>query len=449
MEAASIRLGAVLLAEACLVALATAAPVGWRADGNGSYPDAKPPTEWSDEKNAVKNIAWKTKLPGNSYGSPIVVGERIFVVSEPAELLCVNAADGVVVWKRSHPLEDLFDAETARKVTADFKRLEDERRRLHRERDKAKDDVEKKAELKKQIEAIEKEHKDLKAKYPAPPHGGGGGNSAATPTSDGKVIYTAFGNGIVSATTTAGKRLWMKYVPPEEMGFGQTSSPLFLDGKIFIHLNGLIALDAKTGAEEWRVPLSSHHASPIALKIGETSAILSPAGVLVRAADGKILLKNNQISSSESTPIHNDGVLYVLHGKVQALRLLPAGDDAVKVERIWEAKLAGGRRLPSAVHHRGLLYSVTTDGMLDVIDTTTGDPVYTQRTNLGTVYSSVTAAGDYVFLGSTKGTTLVCAAERTYREVARNKLEGFGTCPVFNGKQIFVRTNGHLYCIGK
>ena len=68
---------------------------------------------------------WKPKLPGQIYGSPIVVGERIFVVSDPAELLGVNAADGAIVWKRSHPVTERLDAETAAKVTADYKLLAD------------------------------------------------------------------------------------------------------------------------------------------------------------------------------------------------------------------------------------------------------------------------------------------------------------------------------------
>ena len=34
-------------------------------------------------------------------------------------------------------------------------------------------------------------------------------------------------------------------------------------------------------------------------------------------------------------------------------------------------------------------------------------------------------------------------------DVARNKLEGFGSCPVFTGSRMYVRTRQHLYCIGR
>jgi hypothetical protein len=52
-------------------------------------------------------------------------------------------------------------------------------------------------------------------------------------------------------------------------------------------------------------------------------------------------------------------------------------------------------------------------------------------------------------LGSTKGATVVLEPGREYREVARNQLEGYGSCPVFSGQRMYLRTNKHLYCIGK
>jgi outer membrane protein assembly factor BamB len=73
------------------------APVGWRNDGTGRFPDASPPAEWSKEKN----VLWKVALPGPSYGAPIVVGDHLFVVSDPAELLCVRRSDGKVLWKKT------------------------------------------------------------------------------------------------------------------------------------------------------------------------------------------------------------------------------------------------------------------------------------------------------------------------------------------------------------
>lgn len=50
----------------------------WRGPThNGTVPDAKPPIEWSEEKN----IKWKTKIPGSGLATPIVWKDRIFVLS--------------------------------------------------------------------------------------------------------------------------------------------------------------------------------------------------------------------------------------------------------------------------------------------------------------------------------------------------------------------------------
>src|SRR5688500_2794814 len=95
------------------------APVGWRTDGTGSYPAGGGSTEWA----ADKNVRWKTPLPGRSQGSPIVIGDRVFVVSDPAELLCISAADGSILWRRSQAPAEFYGSEKAAEITAEFKRL--------------------------------------------------------------------------------------------------------------------------------------------------------------------------------------------------------------------------------------------------------------------------------------------------------------------------------------
>ncbi|MCD8535812.1 MAG: hypothetical protein LR011_13925, partial [Verrucomicrobia bacterium] len=50
----------------------------WRGPGsNGVAPDSNPPVEWSEEQN----IRWKTPIPGEGHSSPIVWGDRIFLMT--------------------------------------------------------------------------------------------------------------------------------------------------------------------------------------------------------------------------------------------------------------------------------------------------------------------------------------------------------------------------------
>ena len=73
----------------------------------GISTDANPPMKWSE----TKNLKWKTKLPGPRSSSPIVVGDRVYVMcysgyavdrSSPGRienlkrhLLCINRGDGI------------------------------------------------------------------------------------------------------------------------------------------------------------------------------------------------------------------------------------------------------------------------------------------------------------------------------------------------------------------
>jgi outer membrane protein assembly factor BamB len=469
MAVSSTSLGAALLGSLLLINASTKSPVGWRTDGTGRYAGVEPPTEWGEDKN----VLWKVKLPGRSQGSPILVGERLFVASDPAELICLNPADGEVLWRRSSTPEDIYGAEKAEKTAAEYARLRDQRRNLQRDHGKAERvvrdarrvavaagpgfvaaaqaDAAKQQELREQMEAVQKEHQELMRRAPQPPSYADGEttNSAATPISDGNYVYAVFGNGIVCCCTVKGERRWIKFLETPGIVFGHSSSPALIDGKLIVHLNDLFGIEAATGEVAWRVPLTARHASPMALRVGETPVVVSPAGAVVRVADGQVLLKNGALGASECTPVLHEGVLYAVPGGARALRLVPAGEDAVKLEKLWECRTAGDRRTPSPVLLEGLLYAVTTGGMLEVIDAASGEEVYRRRLGISNLYSSITEAGGKLYISDTRGTTIVIAPGREYREVARNKLEGFGSSPVFSGRRMFVRTRQHLYCIGR
>ncbi|MDP4849148.1 MAG: hypothetical protein NWQ95_02245 [Verrucomicrobiales bacterium] len=50
----------------------------WRGpENNGISPTAKPPVEWSEERN----LRWKAEIQGNGTGSPIVWGDKVFVTT--------------------------------------------------------------------------------------------------------------------------------------------------------------------------------------------------------------------------------------------------------------------------------------------------------------------------------------------------------------------------------
>ena len=97
---------------------------GYWAQWRGPYATgvsrrADPPTEWSE----TRNVRWKVEIPGRGSGTPVVWGDRIFVLSavpqgvgaaaahEPRGMMtprlvhryvvmAINRADGKVVWEQ-------------------------------------------------------------------------------------------------------------------------------------------------------------------------------------------------------------------------------------------------------------------------------------------------------------------------------------------------------------
>ena len=75
----------------------------WRGPrGDGTSAETGIPTRWS----ATENVLWKTPIPGVSHASPIVWGDRVFLVSavegtEGRDLFSLDAASGKILWLRT------------------------------------------------------------------------------------------------------------------------------------------------------------------------------------------------------------------------------------------------------------------------------------------------------------------------------------------------------------
>jgi len=126
----------------------------------------------------------------------------------------------------------------------------------------------------------------------------------------------------------------------------------------------------------------------------------------------------------------------------------------------------------SPLLYQGLAYILSVEGILTVIDYAKGEVVYQKILDLapymihggiirGGCSSCPTLGGKYIYIWDNQGTTVVIEPGRTFKQVARNRIEqlwySYGSpvrneCmmsnPVFSGKQIFVRTEANIYCIG-
>lgn len=421
--------------------------VGWRGDGTGRYSSAVPPQTWS--KSA--GIVWKTELPGRGYSSPVLWNGQIFLTAEPAHVLCLDAASGAVRWQRSADYVTVLGEAKAAEIKATQTRLEEEKRALSKRLEAAvkldpkSPEVD---ELKPQVAAADQRRHDFERQFPSERRGGAG-NAAATPVCDGQRVYVAFGTGIVAAYDLAGTPVWSRHIEAPREGFGHSASPVLAGGRLIVHFHDLVGLDAETGKDAWRTPLAARFGTPLATRLGTTDVLVSPAGAIVRATDGRVLGKG-LFEMSNNSPLLHDGVLYVHgNGKVKALRLPPEATEPLALETLWESSSTREQRMASSVYHDGLLYGATRNGILDVTDAKTGEKVYQKRLEIGEIFSSLAVAGDLVFVTGNDAKSLVLRPGREFAEQAANGFDRINSSPVFDGGRLFVRTDKHLVCLGE
>lgn len=442
----------------------TLEPVGWRTDGTGNYPQATPPRTWA----ADKNVVWRTKMPGWSNASPVIVGERIFVCSEPSMLLCVNRADGKVLWQKENSFQDVVlspevqqqlekEQKQADEILKQIRQVDVEaagvRKKLAANPDNKEELQKKLEELKAQTDALKLKLKDfpLAGKFRQPEKNSTGGFSSPTPVCDGQKVFAGFGNGLVACYDLDGKRQWIQLIEHPTSAYGHGASPLLVGNKLLVHYADLVALDVKDGAEVWRTKLPPSHGTPLHTKIGAVDVAITPNGQIVRVADGTIVA-DKLGSSGPNSPLLHDGIIYFIRSEARAVKVPADLSAPVKADALWKGRLTGGGYwFASPILHDGLIYGINAMGILSVVDAKTGKLVYEQRLTFGSgqVYPSITLAGGLLFISSDEGVTLVLEPGREYKEVAKNSLEKFRSTPVFQGKRMYVRCAEHLYCIAE
>jgi outer membrane protein assembly factor BamB len=374
-------------------------PFGWRGDGTGRFPGATPVTEWSP----TKNVRWSAKV-GRSFSSPIVTDKLVIVASEPNLVIAVDRATGKEAWKVAVTPSELTDP-AARAAAEEYK---------------AKDT----------------------------------GLTAATPVTDGAAVYVTFANGIVRAIDLQGKPKWISFIAaPQTTAYGRSSSPILTAGRLIVHLSNLVALDPATGRRLWENTDSRcAYGTPAGIRSGGVDLIVTPAGDVVRADDGKNV--NSQIgNNSNASPLVQDGLVYFGEKDVRAIRL----GAEFKDESVWNGEIPV-EVFGSPLLHDGVLFTVASKGELFAFDAArkgSAEPIIGRRELFGEpgaqplAYASLALAGKYLFLNSTQGEIVVLEATRDAKLVAKNTLEsGSGASPVFAGRHLFLRDGDKLFCIG-
>lgn len=447
-------------------------------------------------------IVWRAPQPGVApafYGggqgvaAPVIVGDRIYVASEPSDLICLRKSDGKVLWLRRHSyFEAATDEERGRPEYADARAIAEKVGAIDAAfvAGTATDaQLQEKAGLEKKLQSAMKRVAPDKYAPGQPPDVG---FSGLTPTTDGHSIYVASETGVAACFDPDGNRRWIRVDRQPLVEHGFSASPLLVDGKLVTCMRDLTAFDAGTGAVAWNTPLMDRqglnpggffHGSPVAAAVGGTPVIALSNGMIVRAADGKIVHRDPAAGNQAvASPVVDGGAVYLVGAQKSTLHIarLPAAmadplavaarDVAVDTSAFPKHYLPW--HLSTPVVHDGLAYLVNNAGVLSVVDVEAGRVVYQRLLDLDPfqghnegaargVGASLALAGGRLYVFSNNGAAVVLDPGRTFRQVAKNKLENvvmpghwserqerFCAPPVFDGRRLYLRGEGTLWAIG-
>jgi outer membrane protein assembly factor BamB len=120
--------------------------------------------------------------------------------------------------------------------------------------------------------------------------------------------------------------------------------------------------------------------------------------------------------------------------------------DVTDTHVAWKLKSRVGK-YSSPILVNGLLYTASDESFISCVDTTTGEPVWTERVGGKFAASPIYADGRLYFFDQ-QGTALVLKPGRTMEVLATNTLaNGLMASPAVAGKALIVRTKTHLYRI--
>ena len=364
------------------------------------------------ESVTEKTLAWRAELPGLGHASPIVWGDRIFTVaalpeSEQRVLLCVNRADGKLLWE--------------------------------------------KAVLKSPLEG----------KHRLNSH------ASSTPATDGERVFTAFLNGkdvVVSAHDFSGNQLWQVRPGVFASKHGFCSSPILFEDKVIVNCDHdgpgyIVALSRKDGRQLWRVERPNQTRSycvPLIRQIGDrTQMVLSGTKCVTSydPHDGRLLwMIDGPTEQFVASIVHDEkSNLLLMSGgfpEHHILAIKPDGKGDVTNTHIKWRTNKGVSYVPSPLCVSGWFLIVSDSGIAHCFDAASGDIAWEER--MKEHHASLVSAEGKAFFINDFGTLRVVKPGAKYDLLAESELqEKIFASPAMSEGQIFIRGEKSLICLGK
>lgn len=436
----------------------------WRGPfANGTATEANPPTEWSD----TKNVKWKVKLPGQGSSTPIVWGDRIFILAAVGP-----EKKAAAVSVELPPI--VADRNTGNSGSGTNAPGEGRRRRggpgggfgrSEKPSEKFRFTV---MCLDRKTGRILWE-KIAREEIPHEGHHQHHSFASASPVTDGRVVLAYFGSRGLYCYDMYGNLKWTKdFGQMRTRGtFGEGASPALRGDVVIVNWDHegddfITALDKNTGRELWRTPREEETSwgTPLIVDFkGRQQAIISST-TRVRSYDvenGKQLWEcSGQTGNIIPTSVADADTVYALSGfrsaAVQAISLGRTGNltgtDAVRWSHDKNAPY-----VPSPLLVGSRLYFLgSRNAALSCFDARTGKPYYeaTALPGIFSAYASPVAAKDRLYVLGREGKCAVVSQGDTPEILATNSIgEGTDASIAIVGNELFIRGKENLYCIAE
>ena len=431
----------------------------WRGPtGNGGSDEANPPTEWSD----TENVKWKVAVPGRGSGSPIVSGDKVFVVSAvPTEK---GAADAKAKSQaqRQQPQADRGQGRRGGRggrggrgrrgpsiplVEMDFK-----------------------------LFCYDRSNGEIlweKTAVTGTPHQGThstNGFASASPCTDGEHVYASFGSRGIYCYSLDGEQVWKR----DDLGqmntrnsFGEGSSPLLFEDKLIVPWDhegpsSIFAINKLTGKTIWQTERDepTNWGTPIVVENGDQKQIVITGQNKVRAYDlesgDELWSCGGQTERPCATAVSIDDLVIVGSGHrgsyMGAFKLDGEGDIEGSEKVAWSINRDTPDIASPLLSNGRLYFHKGKTGILTCLDAKTGDSLFaaTRVPEISSTYASPVAAGGNIYLTGRSGTMVVIKDSDKFEIVSTNSVgETVDATPAPAGDNLFIRGEKHLFCIGK
>jgi outer membrane protein assembly factor BamB len=315
----------------------------WRGPlGNGVVAQGNPALEWSE----TKNLKWKIETPGSGTSTPIVLGNKVFLLTAASTGKKVEAKEPSAAGEertRERPERAERQAQQpreraeppqrdgAREGDRGTRRGRGEGRRRGRGgfgRGQKPDEIHQFS-----VVCLDRKtgktlwSKVVKEVLPHEGHHRDHGYASASPVTDGKHLYAYFGSRGLYCLDLDGNVKWEKHFGAMRVsnGFGEGTSPALYGDTLVVKWDHeddsfIAALDKNTGDELWRQSRDERTswATPLVVEHAGVKQVIANATDKVASynlKNGDLIWESTGMTRNViPTPVAGDGILYAMSG---------------------------------------------------------------------------------------------------------------------------------------